>query len=406
MAQTTWFPQEYNLWIRDGCPENTTVTALFLQSSNNIPEEIIRLTNLQALYLKGTGKNDAPLINLPNSIGGLRFLRTLEIKRAKLNNLPDSIGDILTLTNLSLTRSHLKQLPDSIGRLINLIDLDLGSNELTSLPQEISNLERLETLNLSINKLTSLPDSIGELRNLRELNISHNELTVLPDSIGRLTNLINLYIRGNKINRLPDSIRNLTNLQNLILDNNNDLKYPIKISQFPNLSNSSKSSIEEINNRIREKHRALQPELAATIAQILPLNSSQYKLRESGKHYDIHHIPSTKYSNLSELPRNLIAQFSHGYKSPSDTYNSSTNKIKQETNHNTVIAQSEINNTLEKAKEEERKAEAKERALMEYESSNAKGGKRRKKTVRRRKTVRRKKTVRKRKSMKRRTNKK
>jgi hypothetical protein len=73
--------------------------------------------------------------------------------------------------------------------------------------------------------------------------------------------------------------------------------------------------------------------------------------------------------------------------------------------HDDIIDQSAINNALEAEREAERKAkereaEANEMALMEYESSGAKGGKRRRKTVRRKRKTR--KTVRRRKSMKRR----
>jgi len=267
---------------------------------------------------------------------------------------------------------------------------------------------------LSNNHLGKLPESIGNLTSLTNLYLMNNRLTKLPDSIGNLAALDRLYVRGNNLVYLPKTIKKLTNLRWLDIDNN--LKYPVDISTLVNLSPLDINKINQINQNIRETQSVEQPDLGASIALMRPLNSSQYKLRESGQDYETHYIPGTEYSNLPGLPRELISQFSHGYRFPSDNYNSSTNQIKQETQHNNVVAQSVINIALKKKEEEKRKAEereaekrkaeeseaeARERVLMESESYGANGGKRRRKTVRRTKRKTRK-TVRRRKSMKKR----
>lgn len=85
-------------------------------------------------------------------------------------------------------------LPESIGNLVNLRSLEVSHNELTSLPESIGNLINLTSLHFGTNKLTSLPESIGNLRNLMGLYVSDNELTSLPESIDQKK--VNIYQSG------------------------------------------------------------------------------------------------------------------------------------------------------------------------------------------------------------------
>ncbi|WP_304334964.1 leucine-rich repeat domain-containing protein, partial [Conchiformibius steedae] len=57
-------------------------------------------------------------------------------------------------------------LPEAIGQLHNLTTLDLSWNELTKLPESIGQLHNLTKLDLSCNHLPMLPESIGKLHNL------------------------------------------------------------------------------------------------------------------------------------------------------------------------------------------------------------------------------------------------
>ena len=67
---------------------------------------------------------------------------------------------------------ELRVLPDSIGNLINLKSLDLGNNELTVLPDSLGNLTELKSLYLASNELSVIPDSIGSMTRLEELELS------------------------------------------------------------------------------------------------------------------------------------------------------------------------------------------------------------------------------------------
>ena len=54
--------------------------------------------------------------DLPEAIGYLTNLRTLNLRELKISNLPDSIGNLANLQQLDLSFIHsLKTLPDSIG---------------------------------------------------------------------------------------------------------------------------------------------------------------------------------------------------------------------------------------------------------------------------------------------------
>ncbi|MHA2250677.1 MAG: leucine-rich repeat domain-containing protein [Candidatus Kariarchaeaceae archaeon] len=133
--------------------------------------------------------------------------------------IPDSIGNLTNLESLDLSDNQLTNLPESIGNLTNLESLDLSSNLLTSLPKSIGNLVNLKSLNLSGNQLTNLPESIGNLTNLETLDLSGYQLTTLPESIGDLSNLESLWLMGNQLTNLPGSIVKLNNLHTLIVDN-------------------------------------------------------------------------------------------------------------------------------------------------------------------------------------------
>ena len=85
-------------------------------------------------------------------------------------------GKYLSLSSLNLT-----SLPDSIGYLTGLESLNLEHNRLSNLPDSIINLKQLTTLNLYNNRLSNLPDSIGYLEQLESLYLEKNRINTLPN---------------------------------------------------------------------------------------------------------------------------------------------------------------------------------------------------------------------------------
>ncbi|MHA2393173.1 MAG: leucine-rich repeat domain-containing protein [Promethearchaeota archaeon] len=107
---------------------------------------------------------------------------------------------------LNLCGRGLNYLPESIGQLKFLQTLDLRNNNLTELPESIGKLEILEELILHDNALRSVPESIGNLTNLGLLHLDNNNLTTLPDTICNLTTWAPIGLTNNKIDSLSEKI--------------------------------------------------------------------------------------------------------------------------------------------------------------------------------------------------------
>ena len=82
---------------------------------------------------------------------------------------------------MNLYGNGLLALPESIGNLTNLKTLDLYGNGLLKLPKSIGNLTNLETLDLYANELTELPESIGNLmKSKMTIDVGYNKLIYIP----------------------------------------------------------------------------------------------------------------------------------------------------------------------------------------------------------------------------------
>ena len=96
--------------------------------------------------------------------------------------LPASIGDLGTeLDDFTLNSDGIAgAVPDEIGLLTGLKSLDFSVNQLTSIPTTIGDLANLELLYLTHNSITTLPAEISQLTSLKRLRLSFNDLTGVP----------------------------------------------------------------------------------------------------------------------------------------------------------------------------------------------------------------------------------
>jgi Leucine-rich repeat (LRR) protein len=189
---------------------HVTELGLSGKSLKSLPENLGNLTALQTLNLSCN-----QLTALPESVGNLQSLTFLDLTSNQLANLPETLGNLKELEMIYLNENKLSALPKSFGNLQKLLTLRVQNNKLASLPDSFANLGALQTLNLNENKLVALPETFGNLHVLENLELGSNKLTSLPNSIGQLSALKTLSVAGNPLIAFPESIGELSQLQTL-----------------------------------------------------------------------------------------------------------------------------------------------------------------------------------------------
>ncbi|GAB2254220.1 hypothetical protein Droror1_Dr00022029 [Drosera rotundifolia] len=172
---------------------------------------------------------------LPDSIGKLLGLLSLDLSENRLVTLPPTIGGLSSLTKLDLHSNRIVEVPDSIGELLNLVSLDLAGNQLSRLPSSIGGLVRMEDLNLSSNQFVLLPDAIGSLVSLKKLDAETNNLEELPHSIGQCVALKELYLDYNRLKALPEAVGKIETLEVLTMRYNNVRQLPTTMASLTKL---------------------------------------------------------------------------------------------------------------------------------------------------------------------------
>jgi hypothetical protein len=243
---TSWNKDDYNKWIKSGCPKNDNIIKLncsYNQLSSLVGIE--NLTNLTNLYCYNN-----QLTNL-ESIKNFTNLIKLDCSGNQLDSLV-GIENLTNLMELSCDSNQLTNLK-SIKNLTNLRELCCYDNQLSSLAG-IENLTNLTELSCYNNQLGSLA-GIENLTNLTQLYCNNNQLNSLV-GIENLTNLRELYYHNNPIDHIPPNLlRRLNRIksgQNIYADNQNVHNHSIQESIRQSIQNilKIKPIIEYINNLI------------------------------------------------------------------------------------------------------------------------------------------------------------
>jgi len=100
-----------------------------------------------------------------------KFLRVLSVSNcSNLTKVPDSVGNLKHLRSLDLSNTHIERLPDSTCSLYNLQILKLNNcalfKELPSNLHKLTNLRRLEFMDTEVIKV---PEHLGKMKNLQVL---------------------------------------------------------------------------------------------------------------------------------------------------------------------------------------------------------------------------------------------
>ncbi|XP_034385398.1 leucine-rich repeat-containing protein 28 isoform X2 [Cyclopterus lumpus] len=198
---------------------------LFLnyRNLNNFPVELLKdegLRFLERLYMKRNS-----LTTLPDNIAQkLPNLIELYLHSNNIVIIPEAIGNLARLQSLDLSNNVLQFLCPEIGRLRSLRHLRLSNNHLKCLPPEIGDLQDLETLDVSMNQLISLPDRLHRCASLQNLTADHNLLGHVPRQLCCLHRLNQLSMAANRLTFLPLDMGRSRELQFVFVDNNVDLK--------------------------------------------------------------------------------------------------------------------------------------------------------------------------------------
>lgn len=147
-------------------------------------------------------------------------LEELNIYYQKLKTLPESVGILRNLEVIRIDRSpDFAGMPDSIGTLHSLASLDVKSAMFSSFPSSICKLKQLRKLSLTKCQIMLLPNTVGDLaETLHELTLDENPLVALPFTIGKLKNLKRLSLRScDQLEKLPDSVGDLQELEFVFL---------------------------------------------------------------------------------------------------------------------------------------------------------------------------------------------
>jgi Leucine-rich repeat (LRR) protein len=228
-----------------------------------VPEEIGNLTQLQEFIISvnnfsgqlpetvgnWTEINNFSIFNnqfegpLPDAVTGFSKLTGLNISNNKFTSLPNSLGLLVNLQTLEANNNLIDSIPSSVSMLSKLYRLALVNNRLTTLP-DLGTMPALWDLQLSNNLISSLPEKFGDLAFVKDVYLGNNQLTYLPSSIENLSTLRMLSLTGNKLTSVPSSFCFLSNLKTLYI-NNNELNRPL-----PPLKHLGLSSLDIRNNNL------------------------------------------------------------------------------------------------------------------------------------------------------------
>ena len=264
--------------MSDALAEPEAVRVLHLKDTASLTADIAKLVNLESLVISRFAR--PKLERLPDELGLLSKLQSLEVSAQAVTSLPDSVAQLSNLRTLILAGNHLSDLPTWLSDLPKLVKLDVSENHFEALPDalfelrslkdlscgghtkrflelgkpegwgftevdpRIFELKKLKKLSLSGNRHSQLGEGLGSLMALEVLDLSFNRIATLPESIGALSKLKTLKVKLNRLSALPASLAGLTKLKTLQVQDNPLVSVPAELLDLPALSAASKKVLE------------------------------------------------------------------------------------------------------------------------------------------------------------------
>ena len=189
------------------------------EQSISFPDSFSALTTLKDLCISArVNKEDIDRLQYLTGLTGLELSRfCYSVSEDEANSYLDFLCNLTLLKKMNLHESVVRSLPDALGNLKNLEVLDVRTlGYIHTLPETIGNLSSLTRLDITrCKRLLNLPYSIGNLAALKVLSLIQCNLKRLPESIGNLNNLTFFEIEGKEVIQLASSIGSLGSLEHL-----------------------------------------------------------------------------------------------------------------------------------------------------------------------------------------------
>ncbi|MCE2962930.1 MAG: leucine-rich repeat domain-containing protein [Chitinophagales bacterium] len=217
-------------------------------------KDLPHLTELQIIFSEKA--------KLPDNIGLLKGVKTLDLNGNKLNELPEGMAGMTSLVSINLHNNpgldmynvglvlssipklqtvklsgcKIESLGDNFGKLSQIVELDLNLNSLVNLPANLEGMKKLRILKLSKNsRLNTMQiySAMAQIPNLEELDLSDCGLTELGAGIGTMTRLKKLILTNNPLKKIVGEIGNLVHLEELYLGAGQLQKERIPLTELP-----------------------------------------------------------------------------------------------------------------------------------------------------------------------------
>ncbi|KAA0724850.1 Leucine-rich repeat-containing protein 20 [Triplophysa tibetana] len=134
--------------------------------------------------------SDCDLISFPEGVFKMLRSCTDNIHKVSLaNNQLKALGNkffqiFSQLRDLDVQGNVLTSLPDSVGDMEHLITINLSRNKLTVFPERLSCVKSLQNINVEGNQITELPmEKLSLMSSLKSLDVRSNPLTTDTESV-------------------------------------------------------------------------------------------------------------------------------------------------------------------------------------------------------------------------------
>jgi Leucine-rich repeat (LRR) protein len=155
------------------------------QLSGPIPEEILCLHNLIELRISNNALTSIQPVDASNDIGIKRLsnLNVLCLDGNKIENIPRDLVHLTQLQSLLLRKNQINDLPEGVPgpSHVELKLFHVSSNKLSRLPMSLVECPALETIYANGNEISDIP-SLEKILTLKYCNLSNNKIVNLSSA--------------------------------------------------------------------------------------------------------------------------------------------------------------------------------------------------------------------------------